>query len=80
MKRRNITCAIFWVILVKSIGTACQKQVTQAEDRTQEPLQNEYTPAKAAIGQEQTRPQNERKKTAASKNKVAIILIGIREV
>ncbi len=64
------------IILVTAIGTACQKQVTQAEDWTQEPVQNEYTPANAAIGQEQTVPQNESKKAADPQNKATIKLVG----
>lgn len=80
MKERNITFAIFLMILVTAIGTVCQKQVTQADDRPQEPLQNEYATANAGIVQEQTMPQNESKKAAASKKSVTIVLVGYVEV
>jgi uncharacterized surface protein with fasciclin (FAS1) repeats len=62
---RNIAKAIAIAILVITLGTACQKQVTQAEDPTQEPAQNEQAAANSARGLEQTVPENASKEAAA---------------
>jgi uncharacterized surface protein with fasciclin (FAS1) repeats len=58
LKWRNIAKAIAMVILVATIGTSCQKQVSQGEDPNQEPAQNEAAAASSARGLEQSVPSN----------------------
>jgi uncharacterized surface protein with fasciclin (FAS1) repeats len=57
-KWRSIANAMAIAILVITLGTACQKQVTQQDDPTQEPAQNEQAAANAARGLEQSVPAN----------------------
>jgi uncharacterized surface protein with fasciclin (FAS1) repeats len=57
-KWRNIAKAMAIAILVITLGTACQKQVTQQDEPTQEPAQNEQAAANTARGLEQSVPQN----------------------
>ncbi len=65
LKWRNIARAIAIVVLVAMVSTSCQKQVTQAEDPTLEPAQNEQAAASSARGLEQSVPQNASKEAAA---------------
>jgi uncharacterized surface protein with fasciclin (FAS1) repeats len=57
-KWHNIAKAMAITILVITLGTSCQKQVTQQDDPTQEPAQNEQAAANAARGLEQSVPSN----------------------
>jgi uncharacterized surface protein with fasciclin (FAS1) repeats len=65
LKWRKVAVAIAMVILVITLGTSCQKQVTQSEDPTQDPAQNEQAAANTARGLEQTVPKNASKEAAA---------------
>jgi uncharacterized surface protein with fasciclin (FAS1) repeats len=58
LKWHNIAKAVAIAILVITLGTSCQKQVTQQDDPTQEPAQNEQAAANAARGLEQSVPNN----------------------